>query len=90
MKTVHVIVQGRVQGVFFRDYTQREANSLGLSGWVRNQPDGSVEALLSGRSESVDAMIEWFQDGSPQSTVTAVIVDEVIPTEKIKGFEIHY
>ncbi|WP_136807474.1 acylphosphatase [Desulfosediminicola flagellatus] len=90
MKTVHVIVHGRVQGVFFRDYTQRKANLLELSGWVKNQPDGSVEALLSGMPKSIDTMIEWFQEGSPQSTVTAVTVDEVIPTEKLRGFEIRY
>ncbi len=90
MKTVHVIVEGRVQGVFFRDYTQRKAKSLNLSGWVRNKSDGSIEVLLSGPPDSIDAMIDWFQEGSPQSRVTAVNVEEVILTEKLKGFEIVY
>lgn len=90
MNTVHVIIEGRVQGVFFRDYTTRQAKQLGLSGWVRNMPDGSVEAIISGKDKNVDAMIEWFQSGSPLSVVTSVQVDEILPTEKLSGFEIRY
>lgn len=90
MTTVHVIVSGKVQGVFFRDYTRRRAMELGLSGWVRNLSDGSVEVLVDGRKKDVDAMISWFQDGSPLSLVTSVIADEIFPTEKYKGFTIRY
>ena len=90
MKTVHVIVSGRVQGVFFRDYTLRHAEELGVKGWVRNLPDGSVEAMVKGDNQDVNNMIEWFHTGSPLSTVTTVIADEILPTEKLSRFEIRY
>lgn len=90
MKTVHVIIEGRVQGVFFRDYTQRQAKELKISGWVRNLPEGSVEAVLSGKTKNIDTMIEWFHKGSPLSIVKSVDVEEVLPIEEISGFEIRY
>lgn len=90
MKTVHAIIEGRVQGVFFRDYTRRQARELGLKGWVKNLPNGSVEAIISGKKEKVKQMIEWFYTGSPMSVVTEVIIDEVLPTEKLSRFEIRY
>jgi len=90
MKTVHVIVEGRVQGVFFRDYTRREAQRLKLKGWVKNRPEGSVEAVISGSDDQVDTLLEWFQTGSPLSVVSAVQVDEILPTEKLPPFEIRY
>lgn len=89
-KTVHVIVEGRVQGVFFRDYTRRQANQLKLKGWARNLSDGSVEIMLSGKQQKVDSMIEWFRIGSPLSTVSSLHVEEVLPTEKLFSFEIRY
>lgn len=90
MPTVHVIVSGKVQGVFFRDYTRKHAAQLGLKGWVRNLPNGSVEAMIKGQRPLLDNMIDWFQTGSPLSHVTEVIVDEVLPTEKLTRFEIRY
>jgi len=90
MKTIHVIVEGRVQGVFFRDYTRREAQRLNLKGWVRNLPEGSVEAVFSGSDGQVDALLEWLQTGSPLAVVSAVQVDEILPTEKLRPFEIRY
>ena len=71
-RRVHVIVRGRVQGVFFREYTRRRAEALGLNGWVRNLPDRTVEAVVEGEAGSVEAMLAWLHTGSPQSTVTAV------------------
>ena len=59
-RRVHVIIEGRVQGVFFRAYTRDEAAKLGLSGWVRNRPDGSVEALIEGEKTAVEKMLQWF------------------------------
>jgi len=56
---VHVIISGRVQGVFFRMETQRAARRLGVVGWVRNLPDGTVEAVLEGSRSQVDAMLDW-------------------------------
>jgi len=90
MKTLHVNVRGRVQGVFYRDYSKRQAESLNISGWIRNMPDGSVEAIISGRDSDVEQMVEWFQTGSPLSNVTSVQAEEIFPTEKLKNFEIRY
>ena len=71
-RRVHVIVRGRVQGVFFREYTRRQAEALGLDGWVRNLADRTVEAVVEGEAGSVEAMLAWLHVGSPQSAVTAV------------------
>jgi len=70
--TVRVIVKGRVQGVWFRAWTQGEAKGLGLDGWVRNCPDGSVEALFSGPGETVRAMIDRCYRGPPAARVDFV------------------
>ena len=90
MKTVHVIIAGKVQGVFFRDYTLQKAKELGVKGWVRNLPNGSVEAMIEGQPASVDGMIEWFYRGSPLSLVSDVQVDEILPTETLSDFAIRY
>lgn len=90
MKTIHVIIQGRVQGVYFRDYTRRQAQKLGLKGWVRNLPTGSVEATINGKEENLHKMIEWFHIGSPASQVTGVDTEEKMPTEEFSKFEIRY
>jgi len=71
----HVIVSGRVQGVFFRDETRRAAQKNGVVGWVRNLPDGTVEAIFEGKASAVDAVIEWCHKGSPLSQVAEVRVD---------------
>jgi acylphosphatase len=89
-KCVHVIVEGRVQGVFFRAYTKEEADKLGLTGWVRNLTDGSVEALVEGETEAVDRMLYWFHQGSPGSKVLDVKVQDVPSACDSSSFEIHY
>ncbi|MFP4559972.1 MAG: acylphosphatase [Thiohalorhabdus sp.] len=61
----HYTIHGRVQGVFFRDSTRRKARELGLGGWVRNLPDGSVEAVVAGDAEGVRALEDWFRQGGP-------------------------
>ena len=76
MKTFHVQITGSVQGVFFREYTKRRAETLGITGWVRNRRDGSVEALISGDEPQTKKMLEWFHQGSPASTVHNVIIEE--------------
>lgn len=90
MKTVHAIVEGRVQGVFYRDYTLREAQRLNLKGWTRNRPEGTVEVVIAGTAEHVDAMIDWLQKGSPRAVVSAVHIEEILPTERLPSFEIRY
>ncbi len=72
---VHVLIAGRVQGVFFRAYTRDEARSLGLKGWVRNLPDGRVEALFEGERRAVDDMLAWCRQGPPYAYVHKVEED---------------
>lgn len=90
MKTTHVQVEGRVQGVCFRDYTQRQAHQLNLSGWVRNKRDGSVEAIFSGDDRNVKAMLEWLKQGSPLSRVDNIHIHETITEEEYTTFEVRY
>lgn len=72
MKTQHLQIEGRVQGVWFRESMRREAERLGVTGWVRNAPDGSVEAMVQGPDEAVDALIEWARIGPPLARVDRV------------------
>jgi acylphosphatase len=74
-----VVVRGRVQGVFFRDTCRREAHSRGVSGWVRNAADGSVEAAFEGEPAAVEGMIDWSHRGPQGAEVTAVEVIEEEP-----------
>ena len=67
-----VVVRGRVQGVFFRAEARSRANSLALDGWVRNEPDGSVEAVFEGRRERIESMVEWCRRGPRGARVEAV------------------
>jgi len=89
-KRIHVIIEGRVQGVFFRAFTRDEAVRLGLSGWVRNRSDGSVEALVEGEKSDVEKMEQWFHQGSPNSIVEKVHLTEESPVGDSSTFEIHY
>jgi len=89
-KRAHVIVEGRVQGVFFRAFTRDEAVRLGLYGWVRNRPDGTVEAVIEGEKNGVEQMLQWFHQGSPNSHVEKVHVTEEPPVGDSRTFEIHY
>jgi acylphosphatase len=74
-----VIVHGRVQGVFFRDTTRRMARSRGLGGWVRNTPDGTVEAVFEGEGDAVESMVQWSRDGPRGAVVERVEVTEEEP-----------
>ncbi len=71
----HVIVFGKVQGVFFRAETQKAALGFGVTGWVRNKADGTVEAIFEGHSNAVNLAIDWCRQGSPSARVTDVQVD---------------
>lgn len=89
-KRIHVIVEGRVQGVFFRAFTRDEAARLGLSGWVRNRANGSVEAIVEGEKSAVEKMELWFHRGSPHAIVDKVNITEESPVGESSTFEIHY
>ena len=81
------LISGRVQGVFFRHYTREKALSLGLTGWVRNLPDGRVEVIVQGNRAQVEAMLEWFWQGSPSSQVQNVAT-EILEPQPFQSFEI--
>jgi acylphosphatase len=72
MDTRQINVTGRVQGVGYRDALRREARRLGVTGWVRNRGDGSVEAVVQGSPQAVEAIIAWTQRGPPGARVAAV------------------
>jgi len=75
MKTLHLVMYGRVQGVWYRDSMRREAESLGVSGWVRNRSDGTVEAMVQGEVGAVDALVRWAQRGPQLAQVERVEVE---------------
>ena len=83
----HVRVMGLVQGVFFRAWTVEQARELGATGWVRNCPDGAVEAHLSGDEDAVDRLIERMRRGPPGAQVTRLDANETAP-EPTEGFNI--
>lgn len=84
------IVEGRVQMVFFRYSTCQQAARLGVTGWVMNRPEGSVELVAEGPKEAVDALIKWCHTGPPHADVTNVRVTEEPYTGKYKSFDTRY
>ncbi|MCB0734748.1 MAG: acylphosphatase [Flavobacteriales bacterium] len=90
MDSKKITITGRVQGVFFRKYTQLKAMELGLLGYVRNLPDGSVEAVVHGSAEGVQRFISWCHEGSPLSKVTGVHVDSWTEAESFNSFQIRH
>nr|CRH04495.1 Acylphosphatase [Candidatus Magnetococcus massalia] len=86
----HLLISGKVQGVWYRDSTRKQAESLGVNGWVRNLDDGRVEALMQGEQRSVEALISWCHDGPARARVDEIVrqacpLDEEEPYE---GFEV--
>jgi acylphosphatase len=80
VRRVHVSIDGRVQGVFFRVTCVERARGLGLAGWVRNTPDGRVEAEFEGGSKAVDQMVAWCHRGPPHADVHRIIIREIAAT----------
>jgi len=76
MQTLHLQILGRVQGVWFRESMRQEAERLGVTGWVCNRPDGSVEAVIQGSTEAVNALLAWTKTGPPMAQVERVIVSD--------------
>ncbi len=84
----HLLVRGRVQGVFFRASTRDRARRAGVAGWVRNLPDGRVEAHLQGPADAVEQVEAWVRDGGPRdATVEDVEAEDVAPVD-VEGFTI--
>lgn len=86
-QAIHCIISGCVQGVSFRYYTQKQAQQLGLTGWVRNLPDGRVETLACGEAEALATFQRWLHQGPTLAQVTAVSC-EIVPVQPFSQFEI--
>jgi acylphosphatase len=87
---VHLIIEGLVQGVFFRASTRDTAINLGLTGWVRNLADGRVEAVFEGDEDQVKKAVKWCHKGPPGAVVTKVEETWLEYTGEFNGFEIRY
>jgi acylphosphatase len=82
-----VVVHGYVQGVFFRDSARRKALGLGVAGWVRNCPDGTVEAMAEGSPDSVASFVDWCRHG-PRGAEVARVVESSETPEGLSGFQV--
>lgn len=87
MQRRRVLVQGHVQGVFFRETTKRRALAAGVVGWVRNRADGTVEAVFEGEREAVERLVNYMREGPRGARVDWVDVESEEP-ERLEGFEI--
>lgn len=87
-KEVEILVSGMVQGVFFRVTTQQKARELDVTGWVRNEPDGSVKILAQGEENSLQKLIDWCKTGSPFTKIDNVNIKRKKKRETFKNFEI--
>ena len=87
MKTVRLVIKGRVQGVFYRATAKDIADRLGIKGWVRNLPDNNVEVRATASEEILQKFMNWCKQGPPKAKVDDVIVEELSP-EEFKGFRI--
>jgi acylphosphatase len=90
MERVHLIITGRVQGVFFRHNTNKEANRLGLTGWVRNLPTGEVEAVAEGEKAVIEEFISWCRHGPSMARVDDVTITWETHTGEFSGFTVTY
>lgn len=87
MRQVKLRVSGKVQGVFFRASTQEKAQQLGIKGWVKNEPNGTVSAVGQGPDANLRQWIEWCREGPPQAIVEAIEIEEQ-PITELQQFEI--
>lgn len=87
LETVIVHVTGKVQGVGYRLATVRRAHMVGVGGWVRNNDDGSVEALVQGTPDQVDQMLEWLRQGPPQARVDDIASERQFIDRRFARFE---
>jgi acylphosphatase len=88
VKRLRASVRGRVQGVGFRAYAAREARRLGLTGWVRNEYDGTVTTEAEGPDEAVEAFLGWLRHGPPSARVTGVDAEWPAAAGDLQGFDI--
>ena len=86
----HIFVRGVVQGVYFRDFTRSHATAAGLTGWVRNVPDGRVEAVVEGERDRIDHLIDRLRTGPPASRVDDVQVSWEEHAGEFSDFQVRY
>lgn len=89
-RRAHLLISGRVQGVFYRANTRDEARRLGLVGWVKNLPDGRVEAVVEGEEEKIKQLIDWCHQGPPGAIVRGVEVHWGDYGDEFTDFQIRY
>lgn len=89
-KRAQIIITGRVQGVFFRDYTRENAMKFGLIGWVKNLADGNVEVVVEGEEDKIDMLIELLKKGPPAARVKDVKVTWQKPDDEFDDFSIRW
>jgi acylphosphatase len=87
---VQILISGQVQGVFFRSNTQEEAKKIGITGFVRNLPDGRVEAVFEGEEKEIKKMINWIKKGPETARVENIEINRQIFKGEFKDFEIKY
>ena len=88
---VSAIISGKVQGVWYRDSTCNQAHAIGeLSGWVKNQPDGSVKMVVEGPQEKVQALLKWCETGPPMARVKSVIKQDESYLGEFEDFSVRY
>lgn len=85
---IHVIISGKVQGVWYRDWTRQNAVELGVRGWVRNRDDGAVEAVLEGDPSAVEELISRMHEGPELAQVTGVLAEPEMPSGEFSDFEV--
>jgi acylphosphatase len=89
IEATHIIVHGRVQGVWFRAGTKEKADELGLFGWVKNQPEGTVEIHVEGEKTQLEKFIAWCRKGTPAADVTSLDIEKVEARKSFASFDIH-
>ncbi len=90
LKQAKLTISGRVQGVFFREFTQENAKILGLAGWVRNIPDGKVETIVQGEESQIQDLIKRLNQGPRSANVTDVKVEWETTEQDFEDFEVRY
>lgn len=85
-ETIHLVIKGKVQGVYYRASAREAANKSGIKGWVKNMPDGNVEVLASGSKEQLEKFVEWCRRGPKHAVVHEVIIKTDVKEENLSGF----
>jgi acylphosphatase len=88
--TNHIVIKGKVQGVFFRKLAKQKADELNITGWVRNTDSGNVEMLAQGTDDAMSQFIEWCKEGPQKAEVSDVQVNQAWPNPSLKNFSIAY